>query len=440
MRNEQGRMQLAVNRAMSIANGTGLREQFARAGMGGSSDTKRPQAWCEYGYPETVTNEALKLIWQRGGIGHGAVEKVIGNCWKTPPTVVEGGRENNAKKESTFEATVGKMATEIGLWNAFKKADRMRLVQRYSAILIFYADDKPWDQPVDTGKKVIKKLKPVWETALQPGGEIDTDMRSANYGWPTSWQYTEVFANGATKGITNIHPDRIFFLGDMESDAVGWLEPVYNDLVSIEKLSGGAGESFLKNAARQVVFSFDPEIDFEDLAATYGVKVSELQKEFNKTSQALNRGIDTAIGLQGATVTPLVAAVADPGPAYNVSIQNVASGLDIPNMILVGKQSGDRASTEDRAYFNSTCQSRREDLSPEITAFLHKIAAAGALELPGEISIAWDDLNESTSGEKLELAFKMMDANSKALDQAAEPFTTAEVRTAAGLEPEKAAP
>lgn len=437
MKNEKGRLQLAVNRAMSVSQGGGLREQFARVGSG-SSDTKRPQAWCEYGYPLEVTNEALLQIWRRGGVGHGAVEKVVGNCWKTAPTVVEGGRENNAAAESKFEAEIGKMATDIGLWNVFKKADRMRLVQRYSAILIYYADNGKWDQPVAAGKKVIKKLRPVWQTALQPGGTIETDMSSSNYGWPTSWQYTEVFANGEQKGITNIHPDRIFFLGDMEADAVGWLEPVYNDLVSIEKLSGGGGESFLKNAARQVVFSFDPKVDFEDIAATYGVSVDQLQKEFQKTAQALNRGIDTAIGLQGATVTPLQSNVADPGPIYNVNLQNVASGLDIPTKILVGQQTGDRASTEDRNYFNSSCQSRREDLSPEIIAFLRKIAKDGVITLPREISIAWDDLNESTASEKMDIAVKMMDANSKAMDTAAEPFTQAEVRTAGGYEPAKA--
>jgi len=439
MRNEQGRMRLAVNRALDMSQGNSIRGQFAKMG-GGSSDTKRPQAWCEYGYPTEVTSENLLQIWRRGGIGHGAVEKVIGNCWKTSPSVIEGGKENNATKETAFERDVGKLSSDVGMWNVFKKADRMRLVQRYSAIIISYADDKAWSEPVDkSGKKVIKKLRPVWATALQPGGTIDQDPASSNYGWPTFWQYTEVFADGATKGITDIHPDRIFFLGDMESDAVGWLEPAYNDLVSIEKLSGGGGESFLKNAARQVVFSFDPEVDFEDLAATYGVKVGELQKEFQKTAQALNRGIDTAIGLQGATVTPLQAAIADPGPIYNVNLQNVASALDIPTKILVGQQTGDRASTEDRNYFNSSCQSRREDLSPELVAFLRKIGAAGVLTLPSEITVSWDDLNESTASEKMELAFKMMDANSKAIDPASEPFTMSEVRTAGGYEPDKAA-
>lgn len=64
-----------------------------------------------------------------------------------------------------------------------------------------------------------------------------TDINSPNYGQPSMWQYTETLPNGGTRNI-NIHPDRIFILGDYSVDAIGFLEPAYNAFVSLEKVEG----------------------------------------------------------------------------------------------------------------------------------------------------------------------------------------------------------
>jgi hypothetical protein len=66
------------------------------------------------------------------------------------------------------------------------------------------------------------------------------------------WQYAERLPNGSSRRV-NIHPDRVFILGDYSDDAIGFLEPAYNAFVSLEKVEGGSGESFLKNAARQLM-------------------------------------------------------------------------------------------------------------------------------------------------------------------------------------------
>lgn len=125
-------------------------------------------------------------------------------------------------------------------------------------------------------------------------------------------------------------------------------------------MEGGSGESFLKNAARQLAISFDKEIDFRSLAATYGCDVTELREKFNEAAEDINKGNDVMMALQGATVSPLVTAVADPSATYDVNLQTAAAGIDIPTRILVGNQQGERASTEDLRYFNNRCMTRRE--------------------------------------------------------------------------------
>ena len=264
--------------------------------------------------------------------------------------------------------------------------------------------------------------------------EWDTGLNSKTYGQPKMWQYAERLPNGSSRRV-NIHPDRIFILGDYSDDAIGFLEPAYNAFVSLEKVEGGSGESFLKNAARQLNVNFEKEIDFNNLASLYGVSIDELQDKFNDVAGEMNRGNDVLMTTQGATVTPLVTAVADPSATYNVNLQTAAAGVDIPTRILVGNQQAERSSTEDQKYFNARCQSRRVDLSFEIEDFCDKLIDLKIIDAVSEKTVIWDDLNEQTGTEKLANAKTMAEINQTFQGSGENPaFSREENRTAAGYE------
>lgn len=420
---------LMVNRsASSLAM---ARQNILQGGMGGAgSDQKRSMAWCEYGFPDLISADMLESMWRRGGVAYGAVSKLVGNCWKTNPTVVEGGEENTTTDESQMEGEFAKLAKDLRLWKAFRRADELRLVRRYSALILFYADDlDDWAVPVPSGRALVE-VRPVSSKALKVG-PASPDGRGQ------SWTYTETTPEGVAISQKTIHPERIFILGDAAPDALGWLEPVYNDLISLEKLCGGGGESFLKNASRQLAIEFEKDVDLASLASMHGVPVAELHEVFQEVARDINRGNDTVMAIQGGKVTPITSVVPDPSPIYNTNLQNIAAGVDIPAKIIVGSQTGERASTEDRQYFNARCQARRlSELTDEIQDFIAKIAKAGVFTAPEEITIAWDDLNESTAGEKLANAKVMAEINSLAIDPADQPFTKNEVRVEGGFEPE----
>lgn len=264
--------------------------------------------------------------------------------------------------------------------------------------------------------------------------EWDTGLNSKTYGQPKMWQYAERLPNGSSRRV-NIHPDRVFILGDYSDDAIGFLEPAYNAFVSLEKVEGGSGESFLKNAARQLNVNFEKEIDFNNLASLYGVTVTELQDKFNEVAGEINRGNDVLMTTQGASVTPLVTSVADPTATYNVNLQTAAAGVDIPTRILVGNQQAERSSTEDQKYFNSRCQSRRGDLSFEIEDFCDKLIDLQIIDAVSQKAVVWDDLNEQTGTEKLTNAKTMGEINQAMMGSGEEPaFSREEIRTAAGYE------
>ncbi|WP_427027150.1 anti-CBASS protein Acb1 family protein [Enterobacter hormaechei] len=422
------KLQLAVNHAINDARLARARMGMLNPSMG--LDAKRNSAWCEYGFPEQVTYENLYALYRRGGIAHGAVEKLVGKCWQTNPEIIEGDDADESENETAWEKKSKQVFTNR-FWRSFSEADRRRLVGRYAGILLHVNDSLAWDQPVTKGK-MLQKVTVAWAGSLTVG-DWDTGLNLKTYGQPKMWQYAERLPNGSSRRV-NIHPDRVFILGDYSDDAIGFLEPAYNAFVSLEKVEGGSGESFLKNAARQLALSFDKEIDFGSIASMYGVKVDELQDKFNDAAREMNRGNDVLISLQGASVTSLVSPVSDPSPTYNVNLQTAAAGVDIPTRILVGNQQAERSSTEDQKYFNARCQSRRGELSFEIEDFCDKLIELQVIDAVVQKAVIWDDLSAQSDSEKLDAALKMAQINSASIATGEQPFTGEEIRTVAGYE------
>ncbi|EMX5168372.1 DUF1073 domain-containing protein [Citrobacter freundii] len=419
---------LAVNHALNDARMARARMELLNPSMG--LDAKRNSAWCEYGFKEELTFGDLYKLYRRGGIAHGAVEKLVGKCWQSNPEIIEGEKSDEARKETQWESKTKQVFTNR-LWRAFLDADRRRLVGRYAGILFHIRDNKSWNLEPTKGRG-LEKVSIAWADSLKVS-EWHDGLVSKNYGQPKMWQYTEILPNGSSRSV-DIHPGRVFILGDYSNDAIGFLEPAYNAFVSLEKVEGGSGESFLKNAARQLNVNFEKEIDFNNLASLYGVTVDELQEKFNEVAGEINRGNDVLMTTQGATVTPLVTTVADPTATYDVNLQTAAAGVDIPTRILVGNQQAERSSTEDQKYFNARCQSRRGDLSFEIEDFCDKLIDLGIIDPIGQKTVIWDDLNAQTDSEKLDAAQKMAQINNVSLATGEQPFTGEEIRVAAGYE------
>jgi len=427
------KLQLAVNHAVQDYNNRYRAWAAANRDFGtGGLDGKRPRAWCEYGFKEHLEFADFYNAYRRRGIAFGAVDKLVNACWSTFPWLIEGDPDEESDTESAWEKQASKMFRPL-FWSAFETADRYRLAARYSALILHFADNLNWDQPVRRNSKLIK-MTPVWQSALKPT-KFNEERSSIDFGEPTEWHYTESAKEGSTQALT-VHADRVFILGDWRAGALGFLEPVFNNLVSMEKVEGGSGESFLKNAARQLSVSFDKEIDLSSLAQMYGVSLNELHEKFNEATRELNRGNDVMLINQGATVNPLVSDVPDPTPTFNVNLQVVACGLDIPSKILVGMQTGERASSEDQKYFDKRCQARRvKQLSFEVENLMRRLMRLGTLTPKDEISVMWTDLTEQTGADKLANAKVMSEINSANQASGVEIFDGNEIRVAAGFEP-----
>lgn len=429
-------VELQVNNMM-LEN---MRTQLVRAQ--GSSDSKRPQAWCEYGYPISIDNSDLHHMWDRNALAFGAVAILHEKCWEDNPQILQGTeKENDADKLTPWDKKTESFLTNGEVLDYFSQADLYRIVDGWSGLLIQYQDGGNWDQPLKGGVKNVTKLIPAWAHQLTPL-DINSDQKSANYGDPAAWQFDEGRLTNSTEASAaiaprqiKVHSDRILILGDWRNGRSELRAP-YNNFINTEKIEGGSGESFLKNAARQVAINFDKEVKLEEIARAYGVQPEEMQEIFDKVAKSFNRGIDSVLMTQGATTTAIQSNVPDPQPHYNINIQSIAAAMRIPAKVLVGMQTGERASTEDLKQFNKRCQGRRvKVIDKDLRKMVNKFVQAKALDSVSQFYVKWNDLNESTAAEKLDNADKMAGINQKnSLN--GETFTREQIVTAAGLEME----
>lgn len=436
------RLRMACNAALN--QNAILGSNFRMAMMQGmGADDKRKCAWQEYGWKENLCFDDFFNLYERQGIAHGVVDLLNEKCFETNPWVIEGDEFDEKRPETDWEKSVRLFAKKSKLWKAFKTADAYRLVGRYSGIILQIADGGRWDSPVTGQRPVIKKLVPAWEGQLKPDGVV-TDENSADYGEPAFWQYREgdVVQAGSDEIISprtlKIHPDRIILIGDWRAGS-SFLKAGYNAFVNLEKIEGGSGESFLKNAGRQMHVDYDKEVNLGQIAKDYGLKdVSELKQLFDDEAKNLNSGGDRLMITQGARATPLVSTVPDPEPHYNISIQTISASTRMPAKVIVGMQTGERASVEDLKQFNKRGQGRRvADLSDDSDQIVEHLIRIKVIEpAPGtEFTTMWDDLTEASQGEKLDNALKMTTINKDNAGNGDKPvFASSELREAAGYD------
>ena len=112
-----------------------------------------------------------------------------------------------------------------------------------------------------------------------------------------------------------------------------------------------------------------------------------------------------------------------------------AASVSMPVKILIGMQTGERASTEDQKAWNATCQGRRVSrLSRDILHVLNHLRRVRVLSFSGEISVMWDDLRRASRSERLADAKTMAETNILGASTGAAYYSDQEIREAGGFD------
>jgi hypothetical protein len=402
--------------------------------------------YADFGFPTTLSFKQLYDMYLRNGIAHAAVDKTIAKTWQENPFILDherDGSEGGDKKETPLERDIRLRFDALRVWQRLADTDARSMVGKYAAVILRLADGKKFDQPVDRvpgGLDGLVEIVPAWEGQLTVS-EWDTDETSETYGQPKMFAFNE--ANVATgqqnHRAFNVHPDRVIVwskTGDLHGSSA--LEAGYNDLVTIEKIVGAGGEGFWKNAKSAPVLEVDKEAKIVEMAKAMGVQPSEVADKMNEQVEDWQKGFDQLLMIQGMQAKTLGVTLPSPEHFFGVALQSFAASVSIPLKILVGNQTGERASTEDATDWAQTNNARRANIVvPNILTLVRRLERFGILAAGKDWFIDWADLTEASMAEKIDRAVKMTEANDKMKDTREFVFTPEEIRAVADYEPLK---
>lgn len=407
--------------------------------------TPKHDHYKDFGYPENLTFTQLHKAYLRNGIANAAVEKTIDKTWQDAPFLLDherDGSEGEEKKETKLEKEIRERFNDLRVWMHLAEADRRSMVGEYAGVILRLADSKRFAEPVDTvpgGLAGLVELVPFWEGQLQVS-EWDNDETSESYGHPKMFQFNEAAVDDGKQVKNprsfNVHPDRVIIWSrDGTIHGRSSLEPGYNDLIDMEKIKGAGGEGFWKNAKSAPVLEVDKEANIANMAKAMGVKEADVADAMNDQVADWQAGFDQLLMLQGMQAKTLGITLPSPEHFFAAPLQSFAASMRIPVKILVGMQTGERASTEDAQEWAQTNMSRRSNyVLPNIMVFVNRLERFSILP-EKDWFIDWNDLTEASMVEKIDRANKMADTNQKMKDSGEIVFTPEEIRAAVDMEP-----
>ncbi|PZR36481.1 anti-CBASS protein Acb1 family protein [Caulobacter segnis] len=409
----------------------------------GYFDGAKHNHYADFGYPDDVTFKLLYATYTRNSLANAAVDKTVLKTWETNPLLQEFARDGakKGKPETRREALIRQKFDDLRLWQRLAEADRRSLVGRYAGVILRIADNKAFDQPVDAvsgGLDALVELIPAWEGQLSVN-QWDTDDKSPTFGEPIMY----AFAESAVEGVKQprnliIHPDRVIIWSeDGTLNGRAPLEACVNDLLDAEKVRGGGAEGFWKNAKSSPYLEVDKEAKISDMAKAMGVSPDELADKMNAQVEDFQKGFDKVLMLQGMTAKPMTVTLpASPEQFFLLPVQGIAAKFKMPLKILVGSQSGERASTEDAGEWARTNMSRRANIVvPAIKTLIRRLERFNIIPVR-DWHLDWADLGDASPEQKMDRVVKMADANAKMATANGEiVFTGADMRGAVGMEP-----
>jgi len=371
------------------------------------------------GYPVSLTIEDYTTLYSRMGLARRAVQIWPDECWHSSPEIYE----KEAPDKTPFETAWKELEEKRSLFSYLHKVDVLSGIGEFGLLLLGFDDGNNLNVPVPgidpiTGEPKEKRQKDVkllylraYHQGILKIEAYEKSVTSPRYGLPTV--YTISYKNPGTDDLTSasVHWSRVLHVADNRENSevlgVSRLQPIYNNLYDIKKVSGGSGEMFWKGGFPGYSFEMAPE------ALTAGV---ELDVDSIKEQMTLwSTGLQRWLSLRGVTAKSLQPQVADPTGHVDVHLKLVAVSLGVPYRVLLGSEEAKLASVQDKRTWNNRVSRRQNNyLSPTVLRpLIDRLIAVGCLPKPAQYIISWPDLNAATDDDIAKIALARTEAFAK---------------------------
>lgn len=291
--------------------------------------------------------------YRRHPIARRVVNSYPNALWADPP-ILAG--------DPTFTKAWQGILMDIPIFATIQKLDKLCRIGRYAILVVGLDDGGRMDTDARGAKaKKIIFLQPYSEQSVHIKSYV-TNTNDPRYGQPLLYTVYpgefEALSDVGQRTVSmslksfDVHFSRVLHIaeGALESPIFGGscLEPIYNDLDDLEKVSGGSAEVFWLNSNRGLHVDVDKEMELK------GDDADALEEEIDEYSNNLRRVIRT----RGVKISNLGTDFLDPTGPFNVPLTNVCTATGIPKSVLTGQESGQLASQQNRASWSDRCDER----------------------------------------------------------------------------------
>lgn len=302
--------------------------------------------------------------------------------------------------DAGFNEAWKKVVDESDAFFHLGKADSFAGLGAFSVLVIGIDDGRRLNTPVSKPPAGVTRKITYLQPYLEGSVEVilfDEDMTSPRFGQPVMYRITpgesildrrSVDARLRQHTKFEVHWSRLVHLADntLENRIFGHsrLEPIYNTLDDILKVSGGSAETYWLTANRgmQVDVDKDVEMDPDD--------ADNLAEEVDEYEHGLRRIIRT----RGVKVNSLGSNVADPKNTFGVLLALLSANTGIPQRVLMGAEAGQLASQQDRANWAVTLEQRIKNFAqPQVLKpFVMRLMTMHVLPTPtSSVVINWPE-------------------------------------------------
>lgn len=342
--------------------------------------------WKVFGYKRALTIQDLYVKFRRQDVATRIAVTPADALWTRPPKL---------SADSTFETAWKDLTKQVPIWDSLNRADISLSFSRFSVIVIGLDDGLPLDQPVRGGRqnKVIY-LQPYSELGVEIS-KWETNPSNPRFGKPLYYQIdlnqTDQSQMGRTMTLPSVsfrvHWSRIIHLADnvIEDEYYGIprLEPVYNVLDDMLKVTGGSAETYWLTANRGMQVDVDKEMPLD------GDDAEALEDEITEYVHGLVRFIKT----RGVKIQELGTRVASSKDPFSTCISLLSANTGIPQRMLLGSEAGQLASEQDRANWAERVGERRTKFGEPraLSQTVKRLVDVGALPIPQSLRYVWPE-------------------------------------------------
>jgi len=399
---------MAISEMKVFSSVTHLIERAKLAALGGFGFGGARDYYKVLGYSRTLSHADFMNKYLRQDVAQRIINAPVDATWQDPPQILTkiNGTTNDVWQEwETF-------ARENDIYMHLAKADLFAGLGSLAILVVGFDDGRRLDQPVGraaSGKLLY--LQPYLEGSVDIT-QFDTDMRSPRFGQPTMYTVTpgdvihsKTVSSGGTKlrDKFEVHYTRVLHLADntLENSVYGHsrLEPLYNTLDDLMKVTGGSAETYWLLANRGMHIDVDKDMDLQAEDA------KNLSDEIDEYQHQLRRVLRT----RGVTVKSLGSDAADPKNEFGVLMSLLSAGSGLPQRVMMGAEAGQLASQQDRANWAARVAERIAKFAqPKVLKpFVQMMGNAGVIKLPPVLDYSWPEAFKMNPLERAQTSAQM---------------------------------